>query len=96
MKSRFHLPSYIAGILVVALFTATVAGATGALQEISSIIDKRITMSWNWESFIPKDDVTGQKLYPIIYNGRSYLSARYVAEAAGLKPSYPTRRWKRH
>lgn len=57
--------------------------AVGLTETITAVVNKEIKITWNGESFVPRDD-DGSVLYPIIYKGRSYLPVKYVAEKAGV------------
>lgn len=84
MKKR--LPSIILGFIIISTFFCG-ALADDFVKTIQASIDPEIKMLWNNSVFVPKD-TDGSSINPIIYNGRSYLPVRAIAEKAGIKVSY--------
>jgi hypothetical protein len=58
--------------------------ATGQQEYVTATINKGIKMYWNGDLFEPVDDSDNSKLYPLIYNGRTYIPVRAVAEQSGM------------
>lgn len=67
-------------LLNLALVTAT---AMGNRELIQAWLCPDVSMEWNGVEFSPTED-NGERVYPIIYNDRTYLPVRYVAEKAGV------------
>jgi hypothetical protein len=70
-------------------FTAVLFGATGAyaganIEKISAYLNRDIGFMVNDKTWQPKDP-DGKNLFPIVYNGSSYLPTRAIAEAIGAK-----------
>lgn len=82
--NKSHLKGFVAGIVVSALLIPTFSFASGVLQQVSATIDKDIKITWNGSPFILTEP-DGTKLYPIVYNNRTYLPVRYIAEKAEVK-----------
>lgn len=57
--------------------------AQSYLEQISAYLNKGITLSWNGVPFYPTEE-DGSRVYPITYNGRTYIPAKFIAEKAGL------------
>ncbi len=72
-------------LMVLGLFGAFCTGvyAQSYLESISAYLNKGITLSWNGVPFYPTED-DGTRVYPITYNGRTYIPAKFIAEKAGL------------
>lgn len=69
---------------LLALLTITnLSIASSIKKNIQAVQDQSINISLNDEKFIAKED-DGTILAPIIYEGRTYLPIRNLAEAAGL------------
>jgi hypothetical protein len=66
-------------------FVSMSIGAVAAsnLEEIQAYLNKGVSITLHGEKWTPKDS-DGSTLYPITYNGSTYLPVRAVAEAAGL------------
>lgn len=82
MKKRKLIPTLV---VTLALLCGIVigAGASSTLQEIKAYLNPGITIKLNGEAQILKD-ANGNRLYPISYNGSTYLPIRAVAGLAGL------------
>lgn len=52
-------------------------------QTIKVIVDPKIMLNWNGDVFYPTES-DGSTVYPITYNSRTYLPARFIAERAGV------------
>lgn len=50
-------------------------------------IDEGIRMTWNDIAYTPKEN-NGTPVYPIIYNGRTYLPIRFIVEKAGINADW--------
>ena len=63
------------------------AGASGTLQEIQAFLDPTITIKLEGEAqtFL---DAKGNRVYPITYEGSTYLPVRAVAGLAGLEVNW--------
>ena len=69
------------------LFRSIGAGASGALQEIKAYLDPTITIKMEGEAqtFL---DAKGNRVYPITYQGSTYLPVRAVAGLAGFEVNW--------
>ena len=79
MKKRKLIP-----MLALALVCFTIgAGAASTLQEITAYLNSGITVTLDGEAqtFL---DANGNRVYPITYNGSTYLPVRAVAGLVGL------------
>lgn len=70
----------IALSLLLSLFTFTVS----ANETVSVLINKQLNFNVCDEEFIAYDDEIEAIVYPITYNDRTYIPARFIAEAIGL------------
>ena len=79
----------IAASLTAIITTSMSIGAFAAtnLEEISAYLNKGLGLKLNGKAWQPKDE-DGNALYPISYNGSTYLPARAVAEALGTSVGY--------
>ena len=76
----------LTGILLVALvFSSMMVGVFAAnnVEEISALLNYGITIKYNGvaQEF---SDATGSKVYPISFNGTTYLPVRAVSNLVGL------------
>jgi hypothetical protein len=58
--------------------------AASNLEEVKAYLNKSISIELYGKDWTPKDE-DGNTLYPITYNGNTYLPVRAVGEAAGVK-----------
>lgn len=82
MKKKIALT--VAVLMVVGI--AAVAGTSFAdshTSQISAFINRGISMTWDGRAFEPRE-TDGSRLYPIVYDGRTYLPAKFVADKAGI------------
>ena len=79
--------SILALALVMASCFALGASASGALQEIKAYLDPSITIKMEGEAqtFL---DAKGNRVYPITYQGSTYLPVRAVAGLAGFEVNW--------
>ena len=79
--------SILALVLVMASCFALGASASGALQEIKAYLDPSITIKLEGEAqtFL---DAKGNRVYPITYEGSTYLPVRAVAGLAGYEVNW--------
>ena len=71
---------------VILLFSATGnVLASSHLKEITAYLNSGIKVMLHGKNFEAKDEITGEKLLPITYNGRTYMPLRAVVEAAGIE-----------
>ena len=70
--------------LVLNAIAATVFAMTDGEEIINAILHKNIQMTWNGDEFAPVDPVSNERVYPIVYNDRTYIPARFIAEKAGI------------
>ena len=69
--------------VIIMFFIVQISHASGLIEGISAVLSKEIRLTWNEETFIPKES-DGAIVYPIVYNGRTYLPARFIADKAGI------------
>lgn len=82
MKKRIAIA--LAILMIAGL--AAVAGASFAdshTTPINALINRGISMTWDGSAFEPREN-DGGRLHPIVYNGRTYLPAKFVADKAGV------------
>lgn len=73
----------LALVLVLMFSFAAGAAAAGTLQEISAYLNSGITIRYNGEVQTMKD-ASGNRVYPITYNGTTYLPVRAVSDMLGI------------
>lgn len=69
-------------MLLGAVAVAGTSFADSHITKIEAYLNREIKLTWDGQTFEPMDD--GERLYPIIYGGRTYLPAAYVANKAGV------------
>ena len=70
--------SVVLNIFMVGIF------ATNQQEYVTAILNRDVRMVWNGEEFSPLDNSSGEKLFPITYNGRTYIPVRSIAEQSGM------------
>lgn len=73
----------LALVLVLVFSFAAGAAAAGTLETISAYLNYGITIRYNGEEQILKD-AGGNRVYPITYNGTTYLPVRAVSNMLGI------------
>ena len=69
-------------LAVILMFTSLSVFAEGSeYKEV--LLNKQISFTFNGEVFVPTE-TDGSVVYPITYNDRTYIPARFIAEKAGL------------
>lgn len=69
-------------LAVILMMTSLSAFAEGSeYKEV--LLNKQISFTFNGEVFVPTE-ADGTVVYPITYNDRTYIPARFIAEKAGL------------
>ena len=66
--------------LLLSLFTFTVS----ANETVSVLINRGLNFEYMGKEFIPYDEDINSIVYPITYNDRTYIPARFLAEAIGF------------
>ena len=84
MKKKLSRWTALALTLGAVLCFAAGAAAADTLQKITAYLDSGITITLDGEAQVLKD-ASGTRLYPITYNGSTYLPVRAVAGLAGLE-----------
>lgn len=80
MKKTLAIP------VVISVFLLGFAAGTGAqntVQTVSAYLNQTIKMTLHGEAFTPQE-VNGTQIKPLIYDGRSYLPVRAIAEALNI------------
>jgi len=74
----------IASLATVSLVSAAI-GATAAtgLKEVKAYLNTGLTLKLAGDTWTPRES-SGNRIYPITYNGRTYLPVRAVGEAMGV------------
>ncbi|CAG7651693.1 DUF4352 domain-containing protein [Paenibacillus allorhizosphaerae] len=85
MKRKLLIASALSVIIVTSMSFGAFAASN--LDEISAYLNKGLNLKLNGKAWQPKDE-EGNALYPISYNGNTYLPARAVAEALGTAVGY--------
>ena len=67
--------------VILNLFMVTIL-ATGKQELVTAILNRDVKLVWNGDLFEPKDNE--ERLYPITYEGRTYVPVRAVAEKSGM------------
>lgn len=73
----------LALVLVLVFSFAAGAAAAGTLETISAYLNYGITIKYNGEEQMLKD-ANGSRVYPITYNGTTYLPVRAVSNMLGI------------
>ena len=84
MIKKLLIIGFVVSLLVNAVAIAVFA-ATETEEAIRAVLNKSIRLTWNGEEFLPIDPVTHDRVYPIVYNGSTYIPARFIAENAGVE-----------
>ena len=87
MKKKLSRWTALALTLGAALCFAAGAAAADTLQTITAYLDSGITVTLDGEAQTLKDG-SGTRIYPISYNGSTYLPVRAVAGLAGLEVNW--------
>ena len=87
MKKKLSRWTALALTLGAALCFAAGAAAADTLQTITAYLDSGITITLDGEVQTLKDG-SGTRIYPISYNGSTYLPVRAVAGLAGLEVNW--------
>ena len=87
MKKKLSRWTALALTLGAALCFAAGAAAADTLQTITAYLDSGITITLDGEAQTLKDG-SGTRIYPISYNGSTYLPVRAVAGLAGLEVNW--------
>ena len=82
MKKTIALSVAALMVLGMVALTGTIFADTHTSQ-ITAFINRGISMTWDGKAFEPKEN-DGSRLYPIVYEGRTYLPAKMVADQAGI------------
>ena len=56
-------------------------------ETVQVLVNTSIRFTVNGEEFIPRED-DGTRVYPLIYNDRTYIPARFIAERVGLEVTW--------
>ncbi|WP_309120995.1 stalk domain-containing protein [Paenibacillus sp.] len=80
----------IASLVAVSVVSASI-GATAAtgIQEVKAYLNMTLNLKLAGDSWAPLDG-SGNRVYPITYNGTTYLPVRAVGEAMGVNIGFDT------
>ncbi len=81
LRKKIVIP-LLAAVSIISMSIGAVAASN--LEEITVYLNKGVSIKLDGEKWTPKDEA-GNTLYPITYNGSTYLPVRAVGEASGLK-----------
>lgn len=74
-------------ISVIALFLmAQPIFSEEQVDDVTAYLNYSISMTWDGIPFQPLDN--NERLYPLVYDGRTYLPARYIADKAGVNVNW--------
>ena len=82
MKKKIAIALAVLMVIGVAAL-ATSSFADTHTSQITAFINREIKMTWDGRAFEPREN-DGTRLYPIVYEGRTYLPAKFVADKAGI------------
>lgn len=74
-------------ILITVLLTLTTVGAMSNIQKVTAYINGDLNITYNGDEFQPREE-NGALITPIVYNNRTYLPVRAVAELANMYVDY--------
>lgn len=81
MKGKLLKTTVVSLVLLLVFGTGVYAGSN--LEQISAYLNRGVTLTWNGVPFYPQE-ADGSRVFPITYNGRTYIPAKFIAEKAGL------------
>jgi len=81
MKRKLLKTTVVSLVLLLVFGTGVYAGSN--LEQISAYLNRGVTLTWNGVPFYPQE-ADGSRVFPITYNGRTYIPAKFIAEKAGL------------
>jgi hypothetical protein len=82
MRKKIALALAVLMVVGIAAFAGT-SFADSHTSQITAFINRGISMTWDGRDFEPREN-DGSRLYPIVYEGRTYLPAKFVADKAGV------------
>ena len=82
MKKKIAIALAVLMVVGVAAVASSSFADTHTSQ-ITAFINREIKMTWDGRAFEPREN-DGTRLYPIVYEGRTYLPAKFVADKAGV------------
>lgn len=77
----------LALVIMTSLLTLSIVAASPQIYKITAYMNNELKFTFNGEGFQPKDE-NGKKLTPIVYDNRTYLPVRSIAELTGLDVDY--------
>ncbi|MCX7746614.1 MAG: extracellular solute-binding protein [Clostridia bacterium] len=83
MKKKSLLFKILLGSLIILFVVPHSVGAAVIGEWVKALVAKDYTILWDGEEYIPENP-DGSPVYPIVYNGRTYLPLRNIAEKTGL------------
>ena len=88
MKTKFAwFKGFAAGIIIAALCFSGLAYAAGGLTAITAYLSDKLHVMYNGAAFNPVE-ASGAKIPAFLYNDRTYLPVRAVAELSGVYVDY--------
>lgn len=86
-QSKFKtLGIVLSGIL---LFSTGIQ-ASSMISKVNATLDKSMSMTWNNQQFKPTER-DGSVVHPILYNDRTYLPVKFIAEKAGIQVEWDSK-----
>jgi hypothetical protein len=74
-------------VLITVLFTLTTVGAVSNIQKVTAYINGDLKITYNGDQFQPREE-DGTLITPIVYNNRTYLPVRAIAELTEMYVDY--------
>ncbi|MCL2352052.1 MAG: copper amine oxidase N-terminal domain-containing protein [Firmicutes bacterium] len=85
--SALRRKTFAAGVVLAVIFSGGAAFAAGGAAAVTAYINGSLRMTYNGAEFKPAE-ADGSGLPALIYNDRTYLPARALAEKAGVYVGY--------
>ena len=82
LKKRFSVIAMVLALVMGLSIGAYAAVGKTGLEKISAYLNYNITIKYNGQTVTPKD-VNGNRVYPISYEGTTYLPIRGLADIFG-------------
>jgi hypothetical protein len=88
MKSSIiWFKGFASGVMISLAISAGIVYAAGGSAAITACVNNALHITYNGGAFEPAE-ADGSEIPPILYNGRTYLPVRAVAERSGIYVDY--------